>query len=498
MLEVSLRRDTSPVCITVAPDRSHAILSIGADAPMHEVDPSVLTARASEQGVMVDADVERRLRELAELYRENNEPLEEIFARAVDPAHGVDGHVRWEEGFEPHSPAEATAEVEPTSDGDGPDDTDGVDHYARGVFRRVSAGTLLGVLVEETPGTDGRDVTGNVLAAKPGKACSLTPGPGVLLEDGGRLVAEQDGVIHHEHKSVSVLELLDVPGSVDFSTGNIHFDGSLVVREGIKDRFSVKVSGDVHVDGLIEAATIYCGGDMHCRAGMAGRDKGRILVKGSLEIGFLNQVRGVVHGELIARREVMYCDLFVGGGLQCRRGAVIGGQVTVTGACELGELGASSGTPTVLVVGAVPLLSEQLSAARNRSEELESKIIELRARLQSLKSDTNKANPADKERSEELNATIDSLVQEQSACNQTVEDLAGEIRRIQEVKVSIQRKIHPKSVIRINDREVVFDKEVKGPLTICWRNNRQLMYRMGSGPLRPLSQLAREVYRSAA
>ncbi len=57
---------------------------------------------------------------------------------------------------------------------------------------------------------------------------------------------------------------------MDFSTGNIDFEGDVRVLKGIRDIFEVRATGNIEVGGLIEASTIDAGGSVFAKGGMAG------------------------------------------------------------------------------------------------------------------------------------------------------------------------------------------------------------------------------------
>ena len=54
--------------------------------------------------------------------------------------------------------------------------------------------------------------------------------------------------------------------AVDLTTGNINFEGSLQVRGDISATMEVRVTGDVVVNGTMEAALVEAGGNVTVRA----------------------------------------------------------------------------------------------------------------------------------------------------------------------------------------------------------------------------------------
>ena len=142
--------------------------------------------------------------------------------------------------------------------------------------------------------------------------------------------------------------MLEVRDAIDISTGNIEFHGTVIVRDGVRDRFEVKATEDIIVDGLIEAATINCGRNFTCRRGMAAKGQGQLVVDGDAVVGYLNNVKGRIKGNLTVQREMINCDLVIGGDLICDQGTVIGGNVVVRGSVRVAALGSKAETSTSL------------------------------------------------------------------------------------------------------------------------------------------------------
>ena len=64
---------------------------------------------------------------------------------------------------------------------------------------------------------------------------------------------------------------MDIPGNVDFSTGNINFLGDVNIRGDVLSGFTVRAMGNIQVAGVIEAGSVVeAGGDLIVVKGILG------------------------------------------------------------------------------------------------------------------------------------------------------------------------------------------------------------------------------------
>ena len=213
----------------------------------------------------------------------------------------------------------------------------------------VTDGQIVGHVHEPANGQDGIDIFGRTIAAKPGNPVSLKLDKSVALSGDGRLVAKSTGALRRSNAEIGIQELLEIPGDVDFSTGNIDFGGDVLIKGGVGDRFGVRATGDIEIHGLVEGAQIRCGGTLIAKSGVAGWGSGRVEVAADLIARFLNHVCGVVKRDLLVEREVINCELIIRGGAHIPSGAVIGGTLEVAGALEVAALGSNGGAATRVV-----------------------------------------------------------------------------------------------------------------------------------------------------
>ncbi len=444
----------------------------------------LLVALLRLENVEVSKAVEARLEKLVKAYRADRTPRQDIVAKASPAVQGEDGVVAWATGFDPTSAHSAEREKEASDDA--------VDFYNQSSHIAVAAGTQIATLRPPTDGTDGRDVVGGVIKARPGKVVDIKIDASLRVDEKGCVIAEIGGLLEFHRGEVKVNPVLEVAESVDFSTGNIDFDGSVLIRQGVRDRFVVKATRDVIIHGLVEAATIVCGGNFECRRGIAAKDRGQIAVEGDADVGFLNNVRGQIKGDLIIRREIINCDLVIGQNLRCERGAIIGGTTAITGSLCAMTLGAKAETETVLVLGSAPLLTARLNQLKKDCPEWQEQLERFRYEQNQLSAGRGAAGPQQQERLTELNFEVSDL-------ERKLQDAQAERTRIEQematqgkVELQIEKIIYPKVRFQARDANFMFTQALKGPAKIGWNERKQLVFRQGDGRIRLLSDVARE------
>ena len=82
-------------------------------------------------------------------------------------------------------------------------------------------------------------------------------------------------MIRLEDEELSVVNHVELD-EINMTTGNIFFDGSIHIRGNVSSGMMVKATGDIVIDGNIEAATIETEGSVMLRKGMNSSGNGRV------------------------------------------------------------------------------------------------------------------------------------------------------------------------------------------------------------------------------
>lgn len=211
-----------------------------------------------------------------------------------------------------------------------------VDMRDLGQLSFVQKGTKLARLIPAKEGINGFTVKGSELKSEPGKEAKLEESEGshFLDDEQNTIVAEIDGMPKHLDESVSVTQVFNIE-NVDVSTGNVKFDGSVLVQGNVCEAMKVVATGDVIVAGLVESAFIDAGGDICIAQSVIGHQKDDELE------GFSNSVTLLAGGNINASF-IQYANLRAKGDISVVQ-YIAQSQVTLHGNLWVGREGKADG-----------------------------------------------------------------------------------------------------------------------------------------------------------
>ena len=256
-------------------------------------------------------------------------------------------------------------------------------------------------------GEVGYTVTGRRIAAKRGREQSRLRGKGFLvLPDQKTYVSIMDGRIELTDNNIEISKMVEFQ-EVSLATGNIRFDGNVYVKGNVGDGTTIAASGDVVVDGFVEAATIVAGGNVILRKGMNASGSGSITAGGNIEGKFFEAVV-LKAGNDIHANYCMNCEAHADGEMVIfgRNGSVVGGAVYVVKQLSAQNIGNRAGILTRINVG----VSEKM---RREQREVEDKLRDNKMELmilQNAQADFQEKYPAEIRNTMEMYLKIDNAI----------------------------------------------------------------------------------------
>lgn len=493
--------------LSLLEDRTKAVLHIDPGAPLDELSVESIMAFLASKALSlsrVDADAVATL--VSAALETTDETHEALVASGKPAEHGEDGDLIWDEDLRAQlDRLEARAkalrrrrrfedgdEQPAATSGEGADDEgedDAVDFYNQSAFLIVNAGDPIGRLTKPTPGSDGLDVVGETIPAKPGKSADLTTDGSIKTDRNDHLIAKLSGRLIHEPSKLKIDPVLRIDGQIDFSTGNVDFPGDVSIGKGVRDRFRVRAKGSVTIGELAEACTIETDGSLVLNNGMAGRDQGRIEINEDLDARYLDAVTGFIEGECRVQREITNCELAVGR-FESPACVVRGGVLSAAKGIDLNTVGSESGSRTEIRLGHIPKLDHLVRQAADAVPDMQARVAAAAKRLEYLH-----GLPRQTEKEMEEQITLDMQ-------RQQLEERLGEVTTVMERAlgmlaercmpwIRVRRAIHAQSVIELPGYVVRFDRDAKGPIEIEPGEDGVPLYRSGpDDAAKPLSAIA--------
>jgi hypothetical protein len=327
--------------VEVSMDRMEATITfvqaIGEGRPMDDLDVAALIER---EGIVPDS-------ELLEAIKKNKRYERKMpIARGREPVPGTDGYLQFH--FD-----RSNLKPKPKIMEDG-----SVNFKQLDMFRLCNRGDVLVTTVPPREGVPGLDVFGvPVMPEKTKEAVPIPMGKGtVLSEDGLHLLADESGQLLIIEGKINISPQLEIQGDINNSTGNVEFNGEVVVRGNVNSGFTVKATGNVEIGGVCEAATIISEkGSIIISLGAQGGDKAELTAAQDITAKFIEGCRVNAGGNIMADsilKSTVKCDGSVT--LSGKNGLLVGGSLTAGQKLAARTIGSPMGTLTEIEVGGNP------------------------------------------------------------------------------------------------------------------------------------------------
>lgn len=381
-----------------------------------------------------------------------------LLAVGIQPILGDDGKLAFSFDTSDQPPAETAVDEDP--------EKRQIDFRAVQKFINVDADQEIGRILPPTNGTPGRTVRGKPVPSEPGKVLVLKLGQNV--RSGGAsneiLFAEIHGRVKQEGDTIHVVEEYVVDGDVDFSVGNIRFNGYVEVRGDVLDGFQVSASKGLKITGNVGACRLISHGNIEfCGMDGQGQGKGSILCGGTITAHFIHDSSVECWGNMLVDVELRNCSVHCRGSLIT--GVLAGGDCVTLAGLEVKKLGAPSAVKTVVHSGVdyhdldrMHILLEQLDALQEQI-----------AKTKDLQE-------------------ITTLSEKKQQLTRVVLDVRAHRPAGSNPKINIKDRIHEGVTIYLGNAVEEFSTELSGPISLI-ENSRD-------GGLRRLSLSSLEVLAS--
>lgn len=271
-----------------------------------------------------------------------------ILAAGIPPVRGKDASIEYFFNTDPS--------VKPTLNPDGT-----VDFFNLNTISKCTKGMVLATLTPEVPGKRGARVTGEPILPNDVRRMRLSYGLNISLsEDELSIISDVDGHVSLVDDKVFVSNVYEVV-DVGPATGNIEYQGDILVKGDVHTGYCVEADGNIEVRGVVEGALVKAGGDVVIARGFNGMNRGIIVAEGNVISKFLENANvtagGYVHTEAIIHSKVSATGNVTVTG---KRGFIAGGVVKSLGSVEAKNIGSEMGGETEIEVGSDPKLMEKV------------------------------------------------------------------------------------------------------------------------------------------
>lgn len=379
-----------------------------------------------------------------------------LIAEGIPPSKGRAAEVKW---FVEWERGRGVSVVE-----------DQADYHDSGHIVQVKESDPILEIVPPTRGEPGADIFGEPIAGVMGDPIPFEFGDNVLYDNASNVLrATMPGEVRRDGGKIRVDRVFRVDGDVDFSVGNISFEGDVNVAGSVQDGFTVVSGGDIRVYGSVLAATLEARGNIYIGEGATGREKGSMKAGGNIQAKYLNGMTVQTGGDLKILNEVINCKTRVGGRVVIERGAVVGGELVALRGLETRALGTQISLPTVVRVGVDPETDLRRQGILDRLKAVNKHIERVFLNIKPFVEDPAKVATLPPQRRElvrQFLIELASLKAERDTHEHDLKALSANPVPEEELFVRVSKVIYSKVDIQIGPCVQKYDTEVYGPLTL--------------------------------
>lgn len=266
-----------------------------------------------------------------------------VLAKGKEPRQGHDGKIEYY--------FNTSLNTKPKKNEDGT-----VDYHNLNTVSMVEKGQKLATLIAADHGDPGTDVMGNVIKPYNVREFHLDFGNNIVAnEQRTEIFSEVTGHATVVEGKVFVSDVLEIPADVDNSTGDIDYNGSVLIKGNVKSGFKVSAKGDIIVEGVVEGAYMHSDGQIIIKRGIHGMNKGileagsnilsKFIESATVSSGGYIETEGIMHSKVSAATEIQVSG---------KKGLVAGGVIRAGHLVQTQVLGSEMGAQTIVEVGSSP------------------------------------------------------------------------------------------------------------------------------------------------
>lgn len=463
-LEIGEQRDAS--CeILISRDEMKAYLTLtpnfgGKAVTLNELE-TLLQAKGIIFGIVPTEEMEAVL--------ERAEVAHFVIAQGQEPVSGQDTQFK--------AIVETVRERKPFINEDG-----SVDYRELGDIVAVHKGDLLCERTPAVAGQNGRNVLGQMISPTNGREIAFSVDKSSVYvnpENSNQLLAAITGQPIPVENGVMVSPVLTLE-KVDLETGNIRFDGTIIVKGDVIESMKVYALIDIIIEGNVINSKVECMGNLVVKGGVTGNSQliagGEVSVKGgvqgyqeveeakhspakiiayhSVSVGFAENFTIEADLDIVVEKYAMNSQLtaknkIVAGRKNLgKKSSLIGGETWATCLVRAGIIGSEMGIKTRIVVGVDPFIKKRTDEIKQQLEIIQKEQQDIHKSLEFAEHHPRKINA---EMIKRLHYTLEHLQFDVDAYQAEYKELLANMASIENPKVIADRGVYVGAEIKINN-----------------------------------------------
>lgn len=357
-----------------------------------------------------------------------------------------------------------------------------VDYRELGDIVTVHKGDLLCERIPAIAGQDGRNVLGQIISPANGQEVQFSIDKNsayINPENPNQLLAAITGQPIPVENGVMVSPVLTLE-KVDLETGNIRFDGTIIIKGDVFESMKVYALIDIIIEGNVINSKVECMGNLVVKGNVTGNSQliagGEVSVKGgvqcyqeldeiknspakiiaynSVSVGFSENFTIEADLDIVVEKYAMNSQLTAknkivsgrkGGG---KKPSLIGGETWATSLVRAAIIGSEMGIKTRVLVGVDPFIKKRLDEIKQQLEMIQKEQQDIHKSLEFAEHHPRKI---DAQMIKRLHYTLEHLQFDVDAYQAEQKELLANLASVENPKVIADRGVYVGAEIKINN-----------------------------------------------
>lgn len=343
-------------------------------------------------------------------------------------------------------------------------ETGAIDYRRLATKNSVEADQLLARATPPVEGVEGVNVFGKRVKVRMAKPARIRVGRNVRHEEDDSFYASLSGRIQWRSGTLSVDEILTVPGDIGLESGHITHPGTLVVQNDILEGAKVDAAGDIEVRGVVEASDIRCGGKLVVHGGITGAEGRKIVVSETVHARFILDAHIEAGDSVIVEKEILHSTIQTRGAISVEGGRVVGGEMTALGGFVAHHTGSDASVRTEIVVGKDFKLARILKEPEAKLAKLKENRDKIHRTIDPLLRNLEALPPPKAEAVKKLAKQSQEVENEIAELQEEIERLRADSDERAELRAVVKGKVFAETVFTIKADTLRVRETQKGPL----------------------------------
>ena len=324
------------------------------------------------------------------------------------------------------------------------EDSENIDYKNLSNIKSVTMDQVLGERIAATEGEDGHNVLGKTLEAYNGKELDIEDylGNNVVYDEETKTIKSTiDGQVVITNKLISVEPLLEIAGDVGPETGNIDFLGSVLIKGSVLDNYSVSAKGNIDVIGSVGKSDMLSHGNIVVKLGIQGSETNTVKADGDVLAKFIQ------FGNIEAGGDVVVNEAILNSNIDSENNIILIGKKAIASGGRLRAykkiiakvLGSTSNTKTIIETGIHPENRKKMALLEEEKVTIQEELELLNINIKSMEKikkqkglDEEKIEQleSEKEKFEEYNERIIEIKEEITALKMDIDNNISKDARV--------------------------------------------------------------------